>query len=76
MECETQLTHRMSTENCLELLLNTHEQHPAFHLRKFAVEYFRLFSGEVMATNEWEKAEQSHPELCLTILKKLVKFLV
>jgi hypothetical protein len=75
-ECETQLIHRMSAENCLELLLNTHEHHPAFYLRKYAVEFFRQFSGEVMATDEWEKAEQGHPELCLTILKELVKSLV
>ncbi|XP_046654672.1 speckle-type POZ protein-like [Daphnia pulicaria] len=75
-ECETQIIHRMSAENCLELLLNTHEHHPAFYLRKYAVEFFRQFSGEVMATDEWEKAEQGHPELCLTILKELVKSLV
>jgi speckle-type POZ protein len=63
----------MSAENCLELLLITDEHHPAFHLRKYAVEFFRRFSAEVMATDEWEKAEQSHPEQCLKILKKLVK---
>jgi speckle-type POZ protein len=73
MECETQLIHRMSAENCLELLLITDEHYPAFHLRKYAVEFFRRFSAEVMATDEWEKAEQSHPEQCLKILKKLVK---
>ncbi|XP_046455347.1 speckle-type POZ protein B-like [Daphnia pulex] len=76
MECETQLIHRMSAENCLELLLITDEHHPAFHLKKYAVEFFRRFSGEVMATDEWEKTEKSHPELCLTILKLLVKSLV
>ena len=57
----------------MELLLNTHEHHPAFYLRKYAVEFFRRFSGEVMAMDEWGKAEQSHPEQCVKMLKELVK---
>nr|CAH0106962.1 unnamed protein product [Daphnia galeata] len=47
MECETQLITRMSTEGCLELLLIAADKHhPAFHLKKFAVEFFRRLSGE------------------------------
>ncbi|XP_046656651.1 speckle-type POZ protein-like [Daphnia pulicaria] len=74
MECENQFIHRMSAENCLELLVITDEHHPAFHLRKYAVEFFRRCLREVMATDEWEKAEQSHPEQCFKMLKLLVKF--
>jgi speckle-type POZ protein len=73
IECETQFIHRMSAKNFLELLVITDEHHPAFHLKKYAVEFFRRFSGEVMATDEWEKAEQSHPEQCFKMLKELVK---
>lgn len=73
IECETQLIHRMSAENCLQLLLFTEENHPAFHLRKYAVDFFRNFSSEVMATKDWEKAEQDYLKLCFNVLKNLVK---
>ncbi len=73
MKSKTQLTNRMSAENCLELLLITDEHHPAFYLRRYAVEFFRQFSAEVMATDEWEKAEQDHPEQFIRMLKELVK---
>jgi speckle-type POZ protein len=76
IECETQLIHRMSAENCLELLLITDEHHPAFHLRKYAVKFFRQFSGEVTATDEWEKAKQQDLEQFNSMLMDLVKSLV
>jgi speckle-type POZ protein len=76
MECETQLIHRMSAENCLELLLITDEHHTAFYLRKYAVKFFRNFSNEVMATDDWEKAEQEDPQKCFSLMKELVKSLV
>jgi speckle-type POZ protein len=76
MECETRIIHRMSVENCLELLLNTHEHHPAFHLRQYAVEFFRNFSSEVMATRDWEKAKKDDPEKCFSVLQNLVKSIV
>jgi speckle-type POZ protein len=73
MECEIQLIHRMSAENCVELLLFTKENHPAFHLKKYAVEFFRNYSSEVMASGDWEKAEQDDPVQCLSLVKELVK---
>ncbi|XP_046455345.1 speckle-type POZ protein B-like [Daphnia pulex] len=76
MECETQLTNRMSAENCLGLLLITDEHHPAFHLRKYAVEFFRQFAGEVMAMDDWKKAEQEDLEQFNSMLMDLVKSLV
>jgi speckle-type POZ protein len=43
--CETHLIRQMSAENCLELLsLTTH--HPAEHLKKKAIEYFRRYPGK------------------------------
>jgi speckle-type POZ protein len=43
--CETHLIRQMSAENCLELLsLTTH--HPAEHLKKYAVAYFRRYPGK------------------------------
>ena len=61
MECETQLITRMSTEGCLELLLIAADKHhPAFHLRKFAVEFFRRLSGEVIATDSWKMAKMEY----------------
>jgi speckle-type POZ protein len=43
--CETHLIRQMSAENCLELLsLTIH--HPAEHLRKYAIDYFRRYSGK------------------------------
>jgi speckle-type POZ protein len=73
MECEIQLIHRMSAENCVELLLFTEENHPAIHLKKYAVEFFRNYSSEVMASGDWEKAEQDDPVQCLSLVKELVK---
>lgn len=37
---ETQLIHRMSAENCLELLALADPHHPAQHLKKFAVDFY------------------------------------
>jgi hypothetical protein len=71
MECETQLIDRISAENCVELLFFTEENHPAFYLKKYAFAFLRKFSSEVMATEAWEKAEQEHPKLCMTMLKTL-----
>jgi speckle-type POZ protein len=43
--CETHLIRKMSAKNCLSLLtLTTH--HPAEHLKKFAIEYFRRYPGK------------------------------
>ncbi len=43
--CETHLIRQMSAKNCLSLLtLTTH--HPAEHLKKFAIEYFRRYPGK------------------------------
>jgi speckle-type POZ protein len=43
--CETHLIRKMSAMNCLDLLtLTTH--HPAEHLKKFAIEYFRRYPGK------------------------------
>ena len=43
--CETHLIRQMSAENCLELLsLTTH--HPAEHLKKYAIDYFRRHPGK------------------------------
>jgi speckle-type POZ protein len=43
--CETHLIRQMSAKNCLDLLtLTTH--HPAEHLKKFALEYFRRYPSK------------------------------
>jgi speckle-type POZ protein len=43
--CETHLIRKMSAKNCLSLLtLTTH--HPAEHLKKYAIEYFRRYPGK------------------------------
>ena len=60
LECETQLTHRMSAGNCLELLALVDPHHPAQHLRKFAVDFLRRFPCEVMTTDEWKKAKEEN----------------
>jgi speckle-type POZ protein len=45
--CETHLIRQMSAKNCLDLLtLTTH--HPAEHLKKYAIEYFRLYPSKFM----------------------------
>jgi speckle-type POZ protein len=45
IHCETHLIRQMSTKNCIDLLsLTTH--HPAGHLKKFAIEYFRRYPSK------------------------------
>jgi speckle-type POZ protein len=50
LECETQLIHRITADNCVQLLCFTEENDPAFYLKKHAIQFFRNFSSEVMAT--------------------------
>jgi speckle-type POZ protein len=43
--CETHLIRQMSSQNCADLLsLTTH--HPAEHLKKFAIHYFRRYPSK------------------------------
>ncbi len=61
-ECESHLLRQMSAENCLELLLLSSDQiHPADNLKTNAVDFFRRYPREVMATDGWKKARQEHP---------------
>nr|CAH0105706.1 unnamed protein product [Daphnia galeata] len=58
--CETHLIRQMSAENCLELLsLTTH--HPAEHLKKNAIEFFRRNPDEVIKTDTWKKMKEENP---------------
>jgi hypothetical protein len=61
-ECESHLRHQMSAENCMELLLLIIDQiHPADNLKQSAVDFFRRYPREVMATDGWKKTRQEHP---------------
>jgi hypothetical protein len=61
-ECESHLLRQMSAENCMELLLLSSDQiHPADNLKTKAVDFFRRYPREVMATEGWKKARQEHP---------------
>jgi speckle-type POZ protein len=58
--CENHLIRQMSADNCLELLsLTTH--HPAEHLKKYAIEYFRCYPENVMKTDNWTKMKKENP---------------
>jgi speckle-type POZ protein len=43
--CETYLIRQMSPQNCLNMLTLT-AHHPAEHLKKFAIDYFRRYPGK------------------------------
>jgi speckle-type POZ protein len=45
--CESHLIRKMSAKNCLDLLTRT-THHPAEHLKKFAIEYFRSYPSKFM----------------------------
>jgi hypothetical protein len=61
-ECESHLRHQMSAENCMELLLLIIDQiHPADNLKQSAVDFFRRYPREVMATDGWKKTRQQNP---------------
>jgi hypothetical protein len=42
--------------------------HPADDLKKNAVDFFRRFPSEVMATDGWKKAKQEHPYHSIWVL--------
>jgi speckle-type POZ protein len=46
--CETHLIRQMSSQNCLDLLALTITHHPAEHLKKYAIEYFRRYPSKFM----------------------------
>jgi speckle-type POZ protein len=48
IRCETHLIRQMSSQNCLDLLALTITHHPAEHLKKYAIEYFRRYPGKFM----------------------------
>jgi hypothetical protein len=61
-ECESHLRHQMSAENCMELLLLSSDQiQPADYLKQSAVNLFRRYPREVMATDGWKKTRQQNP---------------
>ena len=66
--CENHLISHMSPEKCLELLSLT-SKHPAEHLKKNAISFFRLHPVQVMATDGWAKAkrEVNLPWICDTV---------
>jgi hypothetical protein len=43
------------------LLLSSDQIHPADNLKTKAVDFFRRYPREVMATEGWKKARQEHP---------------
>jgi hypothetical protein len=52
----------MSADNGLESLLLVSEQiNPAENLKQGAINFFRLFPGEVKATDGWKKAKNRLP---------------
>lgn len=59
-ECENHLTKRISADNCAELLAFAAQPHPAMHLKKYAVDYFRRYPDLVMATDGWQKAKKEN----------------
>ena len=66
--CENHIISHMSPEKCLELLSLT-PKHPAEHLKKNAISFFRLHPVQVMATDGWAKAkrEVNLPWICDTV---------
>jgi speckle-type POZ protein len=67
-ECESHLRRQMSADNCLELLLLNDQIHPADDLKQTAVDFFRRYPSEVMATDGWKKAKQEHPNHSFWVL--------
>jgi speckle-type POZ protein len=56
--CETHLIRKMSAKNCLDLLTLT-AHHPAEHLKKFAIEYFRRYPSKFMLKSFVKKEHSS-----------------
>ncbi len=67
-ECESHLRRQMSADNCLELLLLNDQIHPADDLKQTAVDFFRRYPRDVMATDGWKKAKQEHPNHSIWVL--------
>ena len=74
-ECETHLLQHMTSENCMELLLLLGDQHQkkVEQLKQEAVDFFRLYPVDVMATDGWKKAKQDHPNLLCNIQEMVLR---
>lgn len=57
--CEKYLVNEISAENCIEFLLLA-DGHSADYLKRNALDFFRHFPNEVMATKGWKKAKREH----------------
>jgi speckle-type POZ protein len=73
-ECEAHLLRQMTSDNCMELLLLLGDEHlQVEHLKKEAVDFFRLYPVDVMATDGWKKAKQVHPNLLCNIQEMVLR---
>ena len=73
--CGDHFVNKMSPKNCVKLLA-LEENDPAFYLMGIAVDYFRQFPDQVMATKEWKKAREKKAPWIWKCMEILVKSLV
>ena len=66
-KCEAFLAQGLSIENCSVLLVLA-DVHDATNLKKAAVNFFRNFSSEVVATDEWKEMKKARPVLACEVL--------
>ena len=64
--CKKHLTDRISPENCIKLL-SLDEHDAAYCLKEKAVDYIRKYPAQVVATDEWKKANEEKTEWFLNI---------
>jgi speckle-type POZ protein len=61
-KCEKVLTHQVSMENCLELLLLA-DRHAVPKLKKIVLCCIQFHVTEIVQTCEWQQLKRSHPQL-------------
>ena len=57
----------------LLLLLGDQHQKKVEQLKQEAVDFFRLYPVDVMATDGWKKAKQDHPNLLCNIQEMVLR---
>lgn len=61
-KCEKVLTHQVSMENCLELLLLA-DRHSVPKLKNIVLCCIQFHVTEIVQTREWQELKRSHPQL-------------
>ena len=71
LECQENLSERLTTQNCAEMLALA-DLHNCVHLRRSAVNFILRNRDDVIRSDGWKNLKQSHPDLAFYVFEKLL----